>query len=440
MARQPRSGKIDSRTARLKLTARKQAYWHRMNPGLFLGYRRNGKLAGVWICRQKVTGQKRYEEKRLGTADDFLDANGTSILDFQQAHRKALESISAYERDPKQEAVFLTVDKALQNYFDWYCGSRAPDKCRHMASKLNLIKASAAFKDKLCSELTSREIEKWHHAIVKQKTFRGHGRKGKKTERVIPNAEAPGYRDFLRRRKCTANSYLSILKSALNRAWRQGAIRSNDSWARVRPFPNVSEARIRFLSLDEIGRLLNSTPLPFGNLVRAALLTGARYGELTGLRVSDYLPDSQTVHFPAAITKNGKSRAVPLTAEGTAFFDGIAAGRKPDEALFLKVGGTTWVRSEQGPHMRRACKAALIEPAIGFHILRHSYASLLVQNGTPLQVVTAALGHSDGRITEKHYAHLAPSFVADTVRANLPVFGISSNVVPISRARHELEK
>ena len=46
-------------------------------------------------------------------------------------------------------------------------------------------------------------------------------------------------------------------------------------------------------------------------------------------------------------------------------------------------------------------------------------------------VIAAQLGHSDTRMTEKHYAHLAPSYVADTIRASLPKLGIvtESNIV-----------
>jgi hypothetical protein len=39
-------------------------------------------------------------------------------------------------------------------------------------------------------------------------------------------------------------------------------------------------------------------------------------------------------------------------------------------------------------------------------------------------VIAAQLGHADTRMTEKHYAHLAPSYVADTVRAALPPLGV----------------
>jgi integrase len=43
--------------------------------------------------------------------------------------------------------------------------------------------------------------------------------------------------------------------------------------------------------------------------------------------------------------------------------------------------------------------------------------------GVPMGVIAAQLGHADTRMTEKHYAHLAPSYVADTIRAHFPWTG-----------------
>jgi hypothetical protein len=50
-------------------------------------------------------------------------------------------------------------------------------------------------------------------------------------------------------------------------------------------------------------------------------------------------------------------------------------------------------------------------------------------------VIAEQLGHADTRMTEKHYAHLAPSYVADTIRAHFPTLGITgeNTVTPIRR-------
>jgi len=75
--------------------------------------------------------------------------------------------------------------------------------------------------------------------------------------------------------------------------------------------------------------------------------------------------------------------------------------------------------------------AAQIKPAVRFHDLRHTHGSALAMKGVPLGVIAAQLGHGDTRMTEKHYAHLSPSYVAETIRANFPDLGI----VPKSNVR-----
>jgi hypothetical protein len=57
--------------------------------------------------------------------------------------------------------------------------------------------------------------------------------------------------------------------------------------------------------------------------------------------------------------------------------------------------------------------------------------------GVPLAVIAAQLGHADTRMVEKHYGHLAPSYIADTVRAAFGSLGIlePSNVVLIAGSR-----
>jgi len=81
-----------------------------------------------------------------------------------------------------------------------------------------------------------------------------------------------------------------------------------------------------------------------------------------------------------------------------------------------------------------ANERASIDPPINFHGLRHTWASHAVMNGVPLLVVAKNLGHSDTRMVEKHYGHLAPSSVADAIRAGAPRFGSAelSNVTPIT--------
>lgn len=190
----------------------------------------------------------------------------------------------------------------------------------------------------------------------------------------------------------------------------------------MKSFDNVSAARPGYLTVDEGRRLINASDPNFRTLVKGALLTGARYGELRTARVRDYV--NGKLHI--ARSKSGRPRDVVLTEEGIAFFDALAVGRAGDAFLFTQANGEPWLPSNQTKPMYEACERAHIKPRIGFHQLRHTWASLAVMNGMPLMVVARNLGHTTTLMVEKHYGHLADTYVDAAVRASAPRFGIES--------------
>lgn len=122
-----------------------------------------------------------------------------------------------------------------------------------------------------------------------------------------------------------------------------------------------------------------------------------------------------------------------LTEEAVTWFQSLTTGQ-PSGSLLLKrapVRRTTrkdiapsngWADHDQKPFMAMACEAARLEP-LGFHELRHSYASSLVNRGVPLAYVSAQLGHKDTRMVERYYGHLCPSAMADAIRKAAPMLG-----------------
>ena len=138
----------------------------------------------------------------------------------------------------------------------------------------------------------------------------------------------------------------------------------------MKPFKDVNQSRTNYLTLAECKRLLNAADPDFRLLVRAGLETGARYSHLARLRVSDFNPDSGTLHIrpQSQPGKQGKGFHIVLTDDGQEFFAQLVAGRAGNEPLLRRE----WKSSDQQRPMRAACERAKIDPPVGFHQLRHT--------------------------------------------------------------------
>jgi site-specific recombinase XerD len=229
----------------------------------------------------------------------------------------------------------------------------------------------------------------------------------------------------------TANRLLNILKAVLNLAHHHQYVADNEAWRATKRHKGADSVRVRYLAVDEAKRLLNACQPDLRAMVQGALLTGCRYSELARMRVHDFNPEAGAIHIRES--KSGHARHVALNDEGRALFTSLCVGKTGKEMVFLRSDGGTWKSAQQTQPLADACKQASITPPIGFHVLRHSYASGLVMRGVPLAVVGEQLGHAKGSpVTARHYAHLSASYIADTVRAALPSFGleIARSVVP----------
>jgi len=412
MARTIRDSNLDTRSARARLKARRKPYYRSIEPGLHLGYRKPKSGSGKWVMRHYVT-EKKYQIKNIATADDHSDADGVAILSFREAQTKVRELMVSRAHLAAGRAGKFTVADAMDEYLDFLETNR---KSAYEAVCKDGAFIRPLLGDLEVSALTTDKLRKWHSDFAKS-AARLRTRPGEPQKfREIGDDD-----EWKRRRKSSANRTLTILKAALNRAWRDGKVASDAAWRRVEPFKDVDAARTRYLQLDEAKRLINACDEDFRKLVQAALMTGARYGELIALAVSDFNPDSGTVAIRTS--KSGKPRHIVLTDEGILFFKQNCTGRGGTETLFHKSDGEPWRQSHQARPLSRANKAAQIKPAINFHGLRHTWASLSIMRNMPLIVVARNLGHSTTRMVEKHYGHLAPSFVADSIRANAPQFG-----------------
>src|SRR5262249_35727237 len=412
MARRVHDKALDSRDARRRLKIRGKPYYRAIERGLHLGYRRlGGGQAGTWVVRHSLGGQS-YEVEKIGIADDVSDADGAAVLDFWQAQEAAREAMVERAHRAHGKHGPITVGDAMDEYLRFLDGNRKSGADARYRDRA-LIRP--ALGDVQVVKLTADQLRRWM-AQMARTPARLRTREGLKQQYAALDTA-----DAKRARKVSVNRTLITLKAALNMAWREGKVPSNAEWSRVEKFENVDTARIRYLSVAEAKRLINACDPDFRLLVQAALSTGARLGELVALQVHDFNSDAGTLAIRDS--KSGKSRHVVLTDEGAAFFAQICAGRPGHATMLVRADGEAWGKAQQSPLMAGACKRAKITPPINFHGLRHSWASLSAMNGVPLMVVAKNLGHRDTRMVEMHYGHLAPSYVADAIRAGAPRFG-----------------
>ena len=201
----------------------------------------------------------------------------------------------------------------------------------------------------------------------------------------------------------TINRYKSALSVVFSYACRQYNLISNP--VQLIPSKREDNHRVRYLSALERKRLLEackeaSWPKLY-LLVLIAITTGARRGELLGLKWSDIDFERQTAYVKTS--KNGQPKVLPLTdtvvKELTRYRQ-----RQQDNSLIFN----SEIKLDKAFCFNKQWRKTLVEAKIEgftFHCLRHTCASYLAQSGASLLEIADVLGHKQISVT-KRYAHL----------------------------------
>jgi integrase/recombinase XerD len=179
--------------------------------------------------------------------------------------------------------------------------------------------------------------------------------------------------------------------------------------------PKIWKRLPRVLSLEEVEALLNQpdASFPIGSRDKAMLevlyATGLRVSELVSLEINSLRMD---LGYLNCVGKGSKLRVVPLGKSAMSALDAYVKGArlqlakgKPTNFLFLNRLGRKLSRQGFWKILAAYGQQARIRARIKPHMLRHSFATHLLQRGADLRAVQAMLGHSDISTTQI-YTHV----------------------------------
>jgi integrase len=205
----------------------------------------------------------------------------------------------------------------------------------------------------------------------------------------------------------TVSNIMATLHRLLIIAKKRSVILALPEFERIRCPPPEFD----FLSFEEAPKLLAAAHGEWRTLITLALRTGLRRGELLALRWQDVdlqvgklLVRQNLVRGVFGTPKSGKSREVPLSAATVAMLTSHRHLRGP--LVFCNDLGGFWKVHQLRLALKVARKRAGLRH-LGWHTLRHSFASHLAMRNVPLKAVQELLGHASIQMTMR-YAHLSP--------------------------------
>ncbi|MCM1330604.1 MAG: site-specific integrase [Ruminococcus sp.] len=280
-----------------------------------------------------------------------------------------------------------------------------------------------------------------HHKIAELKPV--HVQEFVKMLAAAPMLKANGqpYSDRRTASPATVKRKLAVLQSMLTFAYKLGYIANNPADTRRLTLPKHIQPEIQIFTKQEAAYILNclkAEPLQFQTLVQLAIFTGARQGELVGLKFSDvdFFNNKLTISRSAykltgeqVKTKSTKSDKVRTVALNSSCVELLKELMKQHNAEAQRLGsqwrGENWVFTRWNGEMMypktpsKQFSKFLERNNIAhrkFHSLRHTSATLLLYNGTDLKTVQERLGHADLTTTNK-YLHLVEQADVEAVNS-----------------------
>jgi integrase len=397
--------KLDSRTARLKLSVRKKPYTNRIAPGVRIAYRRNEGPSGSW----NVLGGGGQWLKKIGIADDVEPADGVNVLDYWQAIERARDLARTREGDSSK---LISVAAALDAYA---ADLRTRGSNPYNAGRV-LVHLPKALLSKTVALLTARELRRFRDGL-------------------LAKGLAPA----------SVGRTTRMLKAALNQAADQDRrIVNRDAWqVGLKGLPDAEEVNNVILpdaTVRSITVAAQEEGPEFALLVELAAITGARVSQLRRLQVGDVQANRSDARLMLPSSAKGRRkvisrRPVPIPAALALRLRQLGSGRSAQASLLLRPDGEPWGRSDHLRPFARTIERLGLDPEVTLYSLRHSSITRALLAGVPTRVVAANHDTSVVQLERTYSKHIADHTDALTRQALLDLDAPADNVQMLARRR-----
>lgn len=278
--------------------------------------------------------------------------------------------------------------------------------CENIETFLNYLKYER--------KLSNNTYDSYRYNLIKIVTYFSNDENDNKYD--ITNLTEDEIKTFLYNSKESSKTkahYLTVLRSFYDYMLDLDKIKNNPC-LNIK-MPKIEKRLPKFLTEEEVFKLLNINllkPIDYRNKAMLEVLyaTGMRISELLNLTISNFNESAASIKV---MGKGSKERVIPLSDitinylnlyinEYRSFF----LNTKTSDYIFLNYNGGRMSRQGFFKILNKLCIESGIDKEISPHILRHSFATHLLNNGADLRIIQELLGHENISTTEI-YSHIS---------------------------------
>ena len=360
----------------------------------------------IYEKKEKINGQKRYyirtyvtnekgQKKQITRHNKNWIGRDGYWLAYQEESSLKNKKINEFEN--------MTLDELSKKYIEYIESTLKPSSIRKSKDNYNLH-ISPIIGYKKIYALTTKDILEFQDCLDKK-------------EHKIRNKNSKRKCDSYKLSTAFKQSIHTTLTSILNFGVKYYKLKQNVAsiTGNFKKSKGSVKKELNFLTENEFNNFINyENNTTYKDFFTLLFYTGMRRGELLALLISDINFTKNEININKSINpKNGKNATVPKTNKSNRKIkmlrivkETLSKYKNTNDIIFglNKITPTTLQRK-----CDKNCKSAQIDKNIRIHDFRHSFASMCINKGVPIEIISEYLGHENISTTLNIYSHLYPN-------------------------------